>query len=186
MKKTVVRLALRAVSVAAIAATALMAVGCEGDTVVIDVGALVDLLAPELLGGHVERGPEHDSRIGDDVVGAPESNRGVPEQLRNPEIAELDDGRALFVDGDEDVGRLQIAMHDSGAMRRRESADDLRGEVDVLKACQLSVKAHQHLIGLISDRDSDGAATYWRDHLAKVRKMLFQHHESMRVIDILD
>ena len=66
------------------------------------------------------------------------------------------------------------------------AADDLSGEADVLKACQLSVRAHQHLIGLIADRDSDGAATYWRDHLAKVRKMLFQHHESMRVIDILD
>jgi DNA-binding FadR family transcriptional regulator len=66
------------------------------------------------------------------------------------------------------------------------AADDFRGEADVLKACQLSVKAHKHLIGLISDRDSDGATTYWRDHLAKVRKMMFQHHESMRVIDILD
>lgn len=66
------------------------------------------------------------------------------------------------------------------------AADDIRSESETLKACQLSVKAHQHLIKLISSRDSDGAATYWRDHLAKVRKMLFQHHESMRVIDILD
>lgn len=66
------------------------------------------------------------------------------------------------------------------------AAGDTLSESDTLKACQLSVKAHQHLIELISSRDSDGAANYWRDHLAKVRKMLFRHHESMRVIDILD
>ena len=66
------------------------------------------------------------------------------------------------------------------------ASGDHRSEAEVLKACQLSVKAHQYLIGLISDRDCDGAVSYWRDHLAKVRKMLFQHHESMRVIDILD
>ena len=66
------------------------------------------------------------------------------------------------------------------------AADDHLTESDTLKACQLSVRAHQHLIELISSRDSDEAAFYWRDHLAKVRKMMFRHHESMRVIDILD
>ena len=66
------------------------------------------------------------------------------------------------------------------------AAEGLPSEADTMKACQLSVRAHQHLIGLIVDRDGDGATAYWRDHLANVRKMLFQHHESMRVIDILD
>ena len=66
------------------------------------------------------------------------------------------------------------------------AVDGLRSEEDVVKACRLSVKAHKHLIGLISEKESDRATAYWRDHLAKVRTMLFEHHESMRVIDILD
>lgn len=66
------------------------------------------------------------------------------------------------------------------------SVDNLSSEAAILKACKLAVRAHQNLIARISDRDSEGAANYWRDHLDKVRKMLFRHHESMRVIDILD
>lgn len=66
------------------------------------------------------------------------------------------------------------------------AADELPGDSDTLKACKLSVKAHQRLITLVSERDGDSAVSYWRDHLAKVRKMLFRQHESMRVIDILD
>ena len=66
------------------------------------------------------------------------------------------------------------------------ATEDLPSEEDTMKACQLSVKAHLHLIELIVDRDADGATNYWRDHLTNVRKMLFQHHKSMRVIDILD
>lgn len=58
--------------------------------------------------------------------------------------------------------------------------------VDSTKAAKLSIKAHEHLIELIEAGDADAAATYWRDHLARVRKILFKHHESMRVIDVLD
>ena len=59
-------------------------------------------------------------------------------------------------------------------------------EVDSTKAARLSIKAHEQLIELIKSGDADAATDYWRAHLAKVRKILFKHHESMKVIDVLD
>jgi DNA-binding FadR family transcriptional regulator len=58
--------------------------------------------------------------------------------------------------------------------------------VDSTKAARLSIKAHEQLIDLIMAGDPDAATDYWREHLARVRKILFKHHQSMKVIDVLD
>jgi DNA-binding FadR family transcriptional regulator len=58
--------------------------------------------------------------------------------------------------------------------------------VDNSKAARLAIKSHERLIELIQAGDADEATDYWREHLARVRKILFKHHESMKVIDVLE
>jgi GntR family transcriptional repressor for pyruvate dehydrogenase complex len=55
-----------------------------------------------------------------------------------------------------------------------------------LRGAELSIKAHSQLVSLIQAGDPDQATTYWRDHLSKVRRILFKRHESKKIIDILD
>ena len=60
------------------------------------------------------------------------------------------------------------------------------GQFDNRKASRLSIKAHEKLVELIAAGDGDAATTYWREHLAKVRKILFKQQPHRRVIDVLD
>jgi DNA-binding FadR family transcriptional regulator len=60
------------------------------------------------------------------------------------------------------------------------------GQFDTRKASRLSIKAHEKLVELIGAGEGDAATSYWREHLAKVRKILFKQHASIRVIDVLD
>src|SRR6201999_3003200 len=85
----------------------------------VKIRADVDRFAGELFGRHVcgrtvERAGLRDARVGVDW-------------FRNPEIEQL---HAKPVDGmgEEDVLRLDVAMSESGAMRRRERGADLAGE----------------------------------------------------------
>ena len=81
-----------------------------------DVGALIDGVATNLLRRHVACGAEDHSRRG---------ARAVREQLGDAEVEDFDPA----VDGDEDVLRLQIAVHDALLVRCGETVGQLRGAV---------------------------------------------------------
>ena len=78
---------------------------------------MIDLLAPRLLWGHV-------SHRADRRAGLRDALR--PRELGQAEVEDLD-GAAL---GDEQVGRLDVPMHDACPMRLGEALPDLRGDVD--------------------------------------------------------
>ena len=91
-----------------------------------DVGAGVDLGRREdLLGRHVLRRAEDDARLRcprRSVLG------DVP--LRDPEVEDLDEVRAVGAPGDEEVRRLEVAMHDAARVRLGDALAGLHGVVD--------------------------------------------------------
>jgi hypothetical protein len=91
-----------------------------------NVRAAIERLSFHLLGRHVRGGADARSRSRD--AGA-ESLADAFRQLRD---AEVDDLRAA-VGGDHDVVRLEIAMHDAGVVRFRQSLGDLRHHFDTLR-----------------------------------------------------
>ena len=99
-----------------------------------EIAAPVELLATRLLGrhrgqrahgvtglGHPVR-PQHARRLGE-LVGDVRQMRG---QLRQPEVEYFH----LAVIGDEDVRRLDVAVHDAGMMGSLEGVGDLTAEVE--------------------------------------------------------
>ena len=84
----------------------------EHDANRVEIGSAVDLAAEDLLGRHV-RGRAHHVAALREVLGA--------QHARDPEVHDLDDPHL----GDHQVGRLQVAVHDAGAVRVRERVEDL-------------------------------------------------------------
>ena len=81
----------------------------------VDVGAPVDLLALDLLGRHI-RGRA------DDLPGARQLRvAGGGGELGQAEVDQLRRLAVLGVGREQDVGRLEIAMHDAGGVRRVEA-----------------------------------------------------------------
>ena len=94
------------------------------------VGAVIDLFAFDLLGRHVTGRTHHLAGYRAHHrrrarVGAP-ANSGKLGQLGDAEVEHL----AVTVGGNEDVGRLQIAMHDTHAVRRPQRLDNLDREIE--------------------------------------------------------
>ncbi len=87
-----------------------------------EVRAAVDASASELLGRHVERGPE-DSRLGGEALRA----RSLLLCPRDPEVGHHDAPAVVL---DEHVAGLEVAMDDSSGVCRRETAGDLDRDVD--------------------------------------------------------
>ena len=91
--------------------------GAEG----VDVGPGVDLLGPDLLGRHVE------GRADDDAVRARPPLIAAP-QRGQAEVEDLDEVATVARGGDEDVLRLEIAVHDPLVVRLGEGVADLGEE----------------------------------------------------------
>ena len=68
---------------------------------------------------HVGHAAHHHAGLGD-------ADRVFRDRARDAEIAELDD----VVAGDQDVGRLDVAVQQTLAVREREAGGDLGGVVD--------------------------------------------------------
>ena len=84
-----------------------------------DVGPVIDLLAARLFRRHV--GHRADRRAGlRHALG--------PRQLGQPEVEDLHHAAR----GDEQIGGLDVPMHDAGAVRLSQPLADLRGDVDGL------------------------------------------------------
>ncbi len=81
-----------------------------------DIGAAVEVLAHRLLGRHVARRPHHDAGMSD--VGI--------HHLRDPEVGDLH-----FLTGeDDDVGGLDVPVHDAFGVGVVDGARDLRNEAN--------------------------------------------------------
>src|ERR1700733_319568 len=91
----------------------------ERDPEGVHVGAAIDSATEDLLGRHVQWAADAGAGLGC-------AHRALP--LGNAEIHHLDD----VVPGDHQVGRLEIAMDDAGAMRSRDPAQRLFEERDTL------------------------------------------------------
>lgn len=63
---------------------------------------------------------------------------------------------------------------------------DLTNKKGFPRSISMAIKANEHLIALIEKGDPDAAADYWREHLSGVRKVLFKHQQTKRIIDVLD
>ena len=85
----------------------------------VDVSPMIDRLATRLLGGHVLHGADHGTGHR-----RAESGRAASGQSRDAEIH--DQRMVLLVD--HDVGRLEIAMHDTGLVSRHKPRGDLPGD----------------------------------------------------------
>lgn len=59
-------------------------------------------------------------------------------------------------------------------------------EFDLQKSTHLAIRAHEKLIKLIDNGKADKATAFWRDHLEKVREVLFANGQASTVIDIID
>ena len=95
------------------------------------VGARVDPGAGELLGRHVRRRP--DDRAGLRVVAAGD-DAGVAAALRGVQAGDAEVGDAHApVGADEDVVRLDVAVDDAGAVRRRQAGAGLQEHRDDLR-----------------------------------------------------
>ena len=81
----------------------------HGHAEAVDVGPTVDLLAHDLLGGHVLDGPEHVPVGGARLV-----------QRRHAEIEHLDAVRIAGLSQKEKIVRLHVAVDDAGCVRGRE------------------------------------------------------------------
>jgi hypothetical protein len=77
-----------------------------------DVGGRRDRLAPGLLGGHEPRGPDHHPGHGEAV--------GLVAAEGDAEVGQA--GLAPVVE--QDVGRLDVAVHDAGPVRRRQRPEE--------------------------------------------------------------
>ncbi len=92
-----------------------------------DVRPHVGWLTADLLGRHVARRTDDDARLSGDAregVGRRHFGHAEVENLHPP------------ISGEKEILRLEIAMHDAGGVRRRETACHLDGVVDNTLACQ--------------------------------------------------
>jgi len=89
----------------------------ENHTQCPDVAALVDGFAKDLLGGHVWKGP-----CGRDALGSAGGGH-------KPGQAKVHDFGHLVI-GNDDVGRLDVAMHDVARMSSAQPAGDLDSQVE--------------------------------------------------------
>ena len=100
-----------------------------------DVAAVIGIQSAHLLRRHVP------DRAHDDA-GTRQRGRhcrvGMSRCLRHPRQTEIEDLRAA-VPGQQDVLRLQIAVHDAGRMRRGQAAGDLGGDVERLPQAEPGV-----------------------------------------------
>ena len=103
-----------------------------------DVGAGIDLLAFQLLGRHVVQGAQHGAKGGERRAivaghgGAVRRHggavrRAAPDVARQAKIKQPRAGP-----GQHDVARLQVPVHDAGAMRRGECLGNLHAELERL------------------------------------------------------
>ena len=111
--------------------------GCAGEHLVrrdaerVDVGAMVDVgIGGGLLGRHVERRAERRAGVGERVPSrSPPRAPRRAERLGDAEVG--DRGRAA---GEQDVVRLDVAMHDAALVRVGERARDVLEDRDRLRA----------------------------------------------------
>ena len=97
------------------------------------VGPVIDLASLELLGGHVGERADGGARRGElDRRGSLRAGHLRIDELGHPEIEDLR-GAARR---DEDVLGLQVAVHDSAGVRRRQAAGDRRRDVQRLRPRQ--------------------------------------------------
>ncbi len=90
----------------------------------VDIGACVDAVAADLLGSHVARAPEDLVRFGQVLL-------AVPGDVRHQaEVEYLHEVCVVRTTNQEDVARLQIAMHDAGRVRLAQGAAHLPCDVD--------------------------------------------------------
>ena len=83
----------------------------------VEVAARVDAFAARLLGREILRGAHDGAGLGDGCG-------RLGDRARDPEVHDLD----LAVAGDHDVARLDVAVHDPGAVRVLERGQDLAGD----------------------------------------------------------
>ncbi len=98
----------------------------------VEVAALVEIVALRLLRRDVGDAAHHHPRLR-------HAERVLGDRARDPEVAELDD----VVFGDQDVRRLDVAVHQPLAMRVGEAAGDLDRVVDGGQLRQHVLVAHQ-------------------------------------------
>jgi hypothetical protein len=94
-----------------------------------DVGARVERLAGDLLGGHVPRRAEKLAVRGEGAEGGGVGADRIPRGVGQLGQAEVDDLRVAVL-GDQDVVGLEIAVNDPGAVRFAESVRDLGQDFD--------------------------------------------------------
>jgi hypothetical protein len=101
----------------------------------VDVGAPVDLLAADLLRRHVERGAEQRA-----VAGGVQSGLVVAD-LGQAEVDDLDEVGVAGAGDEQDVLRLEVAVHDAHRVGFGEGVADLRGDAEDAGPGQAAVLA---------------------------------------------
>ena len=100
-----------------------------------DVGEVVHLLSAHLLGGHITDGAHHLAGVGLHGEGLRLSGgwtRG--HRFGQAEIQNFD----AAIAGEQDVIGLQIAVHDAGRVRCRETIGNLHGDIQRFAETELS------------------------------------------------
>ena len=126
----------------------------EHDAEAVEIGRFVHFVLLRLLRRDVVDAAHHQPRLG-------QRHRLLRDGARDAEVGELDD----VVFGDEDVGRLDIAMEQTLAVCVGEAACDLRRVVD---------------------RDRLGEAAVSRDDLGERRAVDQFHHDEVRIVLVAD
>jgi GntR family transcriptional regulator, transcriptional repressor for pyruvate dehydrogenase complex len=54
-----------------------------------------------------------------------------------------------------------------------------------IRASKKAIHAHRHVIELIQQRDADGAAQLWREHLAEAQEYLLGSDDPVTALDLV-
>ncbi len=135
----------------------------------VDVGARVDGVTGDLLGGHIRR------RADDHAAAGQRLALGGASELGQAKVDELGGLAVIDVGGDDDVRRLEIAMDHARRVRRLEAATEPDGEAKraldgqpSLRAQELSQRLAAHILHhqerRIADHEVEEARYVRMDH----------------------
>ena len=129
----------------------------EQDAERVEIGALIEALAEQLFGGHVVDRAGRVMRLGD----GQRAGRIEPrEMFREAEVEDLHDA----VVGHEDVGRLDVAVHDEARVRALQAFGHLHGDVEDARRLALSAREPPlHRLALEQLHDDERAAAVVAD-----------------------